>query len=74
MALKLALLPEDPRFERERELLSRTLHPRIPQLVDHGDWLSPGGSRPPFIAMEGVDGSEAGRPCRAPPRAKPPAP
>jgi serine/threonine protein kinase len=56
VALKLALLPEDPRFERERELLSRTLHPHIPRLVDHGSWQSPSGSLHPFVAMEWVDG------------------
>src|SRR5688500_13509123 len=56
VALNLALLPEDPRFDRECELLSRTAHPHIPQLVDHGDWQSPSGSRHPFIAMEWIDG------------------
>jgi len=56
VALKLALLPDDPRFARERELLSRTLHPHIPRLVDHGHWQSPSGSLHPFLAMEWVDG------------------
>jgi hypothetical protein len=31
VALKLALLPRDPRFAREVELLSRQRHPHIPQ-------------------------------------------
>jgi serine/threonine protein kinase len=56
VALKLALLPDHPRFERERELLSRTLHPHIPRLVDSGYWVSPSGARHPFVAMEWVDG------------------
>jgi len=38
VALKVALLPEDPRVEREHELLSRTLHPHIPRLVEYGLW------------------------------------
>ncbi|KFE67334.1 serine/threonine protein kinase [Hyalangium minutum] len=56
VALKRALLAEDPRFERERELLSRTLHPHIPRLVDSGYWVSPSGARHPFVAMEWIDG------------------
>jgi serine/threonine protein kinase len=56
VALKLALLPENPRFAREWELMSRLLHPHIPRLVDHGHWQSPSGSLHPFVAMEWVDG------------------
>jgi hypothetical protein len=56
VALKLALLPNDPRFARERELLSRTWHPHIPRLLDHGSWQSPSGALYPFIAMEWIDG------------------
>ena len=56
VALKVALVPEDPRFERERELLSRSHHPHIPRLVEHGHWVSPSGARHPFLAMEWVDG------------------
>lgn len=56
-ALKLALLPEDPRFLRERELLSRCLHPHIPRFLDFGYWLSPSGARYPFVTMEWVDGT-----------------
>jgi len=56
VALKLALLPDDPRAARERELLSRTRHPHIPRLVEHGVWQSPSGSLHPFIAMEWIDG------------------
>jgi serine/threonine protein kinase len=56
VALKLALLADDPRFAREQQLLSRTLHPHIPRLVEHGQWLSPCGACHPFIAMEWIDG------------------
>src|SRR5690349_1450072 len=56
VALKLALLPRDPRFAREVELLSRQHHPHIPRLIDHGEWLHPDGTIHPYIAMEWVDG------------------
>ncbi|MFL5348501.1 MAG: serine/threonine protein kinase [Hyalangium sp.] len=56
VALKLALHPADPRFARERELLSRCLHPSIPRLLDHGSWHSPAGTLHPFLVLEWVDG------------------
>ncbi|MCY1022525.1 protein kinase [Pyxidicoccus sp. MSG2] len=56
MALKLALHPEDLRFAREVELLSRLHHPSVPRLVDHGSWQQPGGLPYPHIAMEWVEG------------------
>ncbi|HYI00782.1 serine/threonine-protein kinase [Hyalangium sp.] len=56
VALKLALLPEDPRFPREVELLSRLDDPSIPRLLDHGSWPSPSGTRHPFLVMQWVDG------------------
>jgi serine/threonine protein kinase len=56
VALKLALLPGDPRFPREVELLSRQHHPHLPRLVDHGEWQHPDGTLHPYIAMEWVDG------------------
>jgi serine/threonine protein kinase len=56
VALKLALLPKDPRFAREVSLLSLMHHPSIPRLVDHGEWLHPSGSSHPYIVMEWVDG------------------
>ncbi len=56
VALKLALLPRDPRFAREVELLSRSHHPHIPCLIDHGEWQPPDGTTHPYIAMEWVDG------------------
>jgi serine/threonine protein kinase len=54
-ALKLALRPEDPRFEREVELLSRLHHPNVPALHDRGQWAHPRGPYP-FLVMEWVDG------------------
>ncbi len=56
VALKLALLPKDPRFAREVELLSRSHHPHIPHLVDHGEWQHPSGTLHPYVVMEWVDG------------------
>jgi serine/threonine protein kinase len=38
VALKLAVFPSDPRFNRERVLLSRNHHPGMPRLLDHGLW------------------------------------
>jgi serine/threonine protein kinase len=55
-ALKIALLPEDPRFAHEAELLGRMSHSSIPRLLDQGGWHSPGGTRHPFLVMERVDG------------------
>lgn len=56
VALKLALLPEDPRFLREVELLSRCDHPSIPKLWGQGAWQSPSGTVHPFYVMEWVEG------------------
>ncbi|MDY7232182.1 serine/threonine protein kinase [Hyalangium rubrum] len=55
-ALKLALHPMDPRFEREVELLSRIHeHPHVPRLRDRGLWAHPAGPFP-FLVMEWVHG------------------
>jgi serine/threonine-protein kinase len=56
VALKLALHPGDPRFDREGELLSRIRHPCVPRLLDQGLWLHPAGLSFPYLAMELVDG------------------
>ncbi len=56
VALKLAVYPADPRFEREAELLSRIRHPSVPRLLDAGPWRNPAGRAHPFLAMEWVDG------------------
>ncbi len=56
VALKIALLPRDPRFTREVELLARTRHPSVPRLLGSGQWQHPTGTLHPFIVMECVDG------------------
>jgi serine/threonine protein kinase len=55
-ALKLALRPGDPRFEREVELLSRLQHPNVPGLHSRGQWAHPKGPYP-FLVMEWVEGA-----------------
>ncbi|WP_317987276.1 serine/threonine-protein kinase [Stigmatella hybrida] len=55
-ALKLAIHPEDLRFEREAELLSRLHHPHVPRLQDRGWWTPPGGPSFPYLVMEWVEG------------------
>jgi hypothetical protein len=57
VALKLALLPRDPRFAREAKLLSGVHHPSIPRLWEQGEWQHPSGTRFPFVVMEWVDGA-----------------
>jgi serine/threonine protein kinase len=57
VALKLALLPRDPRFAREAEVLSSVRHPSIPRLWEYGEWQHPSGIRYPFVVMEWVDGA-----------------
>lgn len=57
VALKIAVHEGDPRFEREVELLSRTHHPNIPRLLDHGEWRASAGSVYPYIVMEWVEGA-----------------
>ncbi len=52
VALKLALFPRDPRFAREVEMLSRSHHPHLPHLIDHGEWEHPSGTLHPYVAME----------------------
>ncbi|HEX8698281.1 MAG TPA: serine/threonine-protein kinase [Myxococcaceae bacterium] len=55
-ALKLAIYPADPRFEREAELLARIRHPSVPRLLDTGLWQAPSGCSHPFVVMECVEG------------------
>ncbi|MFL5350854.1 MAG: serine/threonine protein kinase [Hyalangium sp.] len=57
VALKLALLPEDPRFAREAALLSGCHDPSIPRLVEQGCWESASGTRHPFLVLQWVDGT-----------------
>jgi hypothetical protein len=55
-ALKLAVYPGDPRFEREAALLSRIRHPNVPRLLDSGLWRDPSGRPHPYVVMEWVEG------------------
>ncbi len=55
-ALKLAIYPDDPRFEREAELLARIRHPSVPRRLDAGLWRAPSGGSHPFVVMECVEG------------------
>ncbi|ADO69309.1 serine/threonine-protein kinase [Stigmatella aurantiaca] len=54
-ALKLALHPLDPRFEREGELLARLSTSHVPRLLDRGWWM-PDGTPFPYLVMEWVEG------------------
>jgi len=55
-ALKLAVHPGDPRFEREVELLSRIRHPSVPRLFDSGLWRDALGRAYPYVVMQWVQG------------------
>ncbi|WP_224243296.1 serine/threonine protein kinase [Hyalangium gracile] len=55
-ALKLAVHPEDPRFQREAELLQRVVHPSVPRFEDRGWWTGPNGRIFPYVVMEWVKG------------------
>jgi serine/threonine protein kinase len=56
VALKVAVFPKDPRFLRERELLSRSHHPAIPQLLDWGWWSAGPEASYPYLVLEWVRG------------------
>jgi hypothetical protein len=55
VALKVAVNPGDPRFEREVALLSRVHHAHVPALRDHGQWQCEDRSFP-YLAMQWVEG------------------
>jgi serine/threonine protein kinase len=55
-ALKMATRPQDLRFQREVELLSRIRHPLVPRLHGHGWWLHPSGLAFPYLVMERIHG------------------
>ncbi len=55
-ALKLARHPMNPRFERERELLSRLCHAQVPRLHDTGWWRLADGIAFPYVVMDWVEG------------------
>ncbi|WP_224368638.1 serine/threonine-protein kinase [Hyalangium versicolor] len=57
VALKVARFPHDPRFFREVELLMRSRHPGIPELLDRGWWLSSEGITYPYLVMEWIHGA-----------------
>src|SRR4051794_7677075 len=54
VALKIAVVERDERYERELELLTRIHHPSVPRPRDHGIWRSPGGRVYRYIVMEWV--------------------
>ncbi|SEM52725.1 Serine/threonine protein kinase [Stigmatella aurantiaca] len=57
VALKLARYPNDLRFEREAELLTRIRHPSVPRLLGQGTWkASPHGDMHPYVVMQWVEG------------------
>jgi serine/threonine protein kinase len=56
VALKVAILPGDQRFEREAVLLSRQEHIGVPKLLGRGEWQSPEGARYPYLVMEWLEG------------------
>ncbi len=56
VALKLALVPRNPRFAREAELLSRLRNGSIPRLWEGGEWQHPGGDVFPYVVMEWIEG------------------
>jgi serine/threonine protein kinase len=56
VALKIAIFADDPRFDREAELLSRIRHPAVPALVDRGGWTASDGQNHPYLVMEWVEG------------------
>jgi len=56
VALKLALMPKDPRFVREAQLLTLVHHPSVPRLVGSGLWPHPSGPVYPYLAMQWIDG------------------
>jgi hypothetical protein len=56
VALKLALVENNPRFKREVELLRRVAHPSLPRVYEQAEWQHPNGRRYPYVVMEFVDG------------------
>jgi serine/threonine protein kinase len=56
VALKIAVFPSDPRFNREVELLSRNPLPGMPRLLDRGSWQASDEVSHPFIVMEWIRG------------------
>ncbi len=70
-ALKLARHPEDARFTREAELLSRVRHPGVPRLYGCGTYRDEKGREFPYLVMEFIFGESLyawGRKREASPR------
>jgi serine/threonine protein kinase len=55
-AFKLAMEPEDDRFEREAQLLARIRHPSVPRYEGSGFWISPVGQVHPYVVMQWAEG------------------
>jgi hypothetical protein len=55
-ALKLAHYPNDPRFQREVELLRRMDHPSVPRLHEAGGWKPGSGEPRAYFVMDLVEG------------------
>ncbi len=56
-ALKLAHYPNDPRFQREVELLRRIQHPSVPRLHEAGVWKHGSGEPRAYFVMDLVEGA-----------------
>jgi hypothetical protein len=56
-ALKLLSYPNDPRFEREVELLRRIHHGHVPRLHEVGWWKHGSGVLLPYFVMDWVQGT-----------------
>jgi serine/threonine protein kinase len=56
VALKIAVFPNDPRLVREAELLSRTHHPSLPELLARGWWHASPEVSHPYLVMAWIRG------------------
>jgi serine/threonine protein kinase len=56
VALKVAVYPRDPRFEREAWLLRNVRHPSVPRLLDAGQLRHASGFLHPYLVMEWIQG------------------
>ncbi len=56
-ALKLARRPDEPRFAREAEMLSRLRHPSVPHLHSTGVYADEHGRSFPFLVMQFISGT-----------------
>ena len=56
VALKVAVYPRDPRFEREAWALRHVHHPSVPRFLDYGQWRHSSGFLHPFLVMQWIQG------------------